>query len=298
MLKAAARLVLVLLMTVAFDAMPAVPVVADDGCQVYWFEDPVTHRLVSGVQCPGTPSKTPSPQSAVGGTAGCTNPFTGNSIPCTLHGAPWVAAWKCYVESLPNQPVDAAHAGMTAYECRWAASGSPMLGITPIYWARSTPAPVDPAVLAQEAVASMQLRAIRIGMVPDESPGSMGIVGVPAWLWVDAPDAQTFGPATSSASAGGVTVTARARVSKVVWSMGDGKAVTCTSAGTIFRSGDGGKKSPDCGYTYSKQGTYTIRATSTWAITWTATTGVTGTMALSFTSTRLLVVGEIQVLTR
>jgi hypothetical protein len=134
-------------------------------------------------------------------------------------------------------------------------------------------------------------------MVPDESPGSMGIVGVPAWLWVDAPDAQTFGPAMSSASAGGVTVSAKARVSKVVWSMGDGKAVTCASAGTAFRTGDSGKRSPDCGYTYTRQGTYTIRATSSWAITWTATTGVTGSMALSFTSTRVLVVGEIQVVT-
>jgi hypothetical protein len=173
-----------------------------------------------------------------------------------------------------------------------------MRGVTPIYWAASTPAPVDPLVLAQEAVAAMQLRAIRIGMVPEDVPGSMGIVGVPAWLWVDGPDAQTFGPASSSASAGGVTVTATAKVSRVVWSMGDGKAVACVTAGTVFRSGDGGKQSPDCGYTYSKQGTYTIRATSTWAITWTATTGVSGTMSLSFTSTRVLVVGEIQVVTR
>jgi len=70
------------------------------------------------------------------------------------------------------------------------------------------------------------------------------------------------------------------------------------SVGTVFKAGDGGKRSPDCGYTYSKQGTYTIRATSTWAITWTATTGVSGTMSLSFTSTRTLVVGEIQVVTR
>lgn len=298
MLRAAARLAMVLVLAGVFAAVRVIPVSAEDGCQVYWYEDPVTHRLVSGVKCPGTPSKTPSPPSAVGGTGACTNPFTGDAIPCTINGAPWVAAWKCYAQSLPNQPVDAAHVGMTAYECRWAASGASMMGITPIYWARSTPAPVDPATLAQEAVASMQLEAIRIGMVPDQSPGSMGIVGVPVWLWVDLPDPQTFGPATSSASAGGVTVTATARVSKVVWAMGDGKAVTCTTAGSVFRSGDGGKRSPDCGYSYTKQGTYTIRATSTWAITWTATTGVAGTLALSFTSTRVLVVGEIQVVTR
>jgi hypothetical protein len=155
----------------------------------------VTYRLVSGVKCPGTPSSSATPSSSRPIT-GCINPFTGESIPCTLNGASWVAAWECYAQSLPSQPVDPAHTGMTAYECRWAASGSSMRGITPIYWARSTPAPVDPAVLAEEAAASMQLRGIRIGMVPEDVPGSMGIVGVPAWLWVDGPDAQTFGPAT------------------------------------------------------------------------------------------------------
>jgi len=297
MLKRWMSALVLVLFAGGFSVLWVMPAHADNGCQVYWYQDPVTSRLVSGVKCPGTPSSSAAPSTSRT-TTGCINPFTGASIPCTLNGAPWVAAWECYAQSLPSQPVDPAHAGMTAYECRWAASGSSMMGITPIYWARSTPAPVDPAVLAQEAVASMQLRAIRIGMVPEEAPGSMGIVGVPAWLWVDGPDAQTFGPASSSASAGGVTVSARAKVSKLVWNMGDGGAVTCVSAGTVFKAGDGGKRSPDCGYTYSKQGTYTIRATSTWAITWTATTGVSGTMSLSFTSTRTLVVGEIQVVTR
>lgn len=148
MLRNAVRLVLILVLLGVFAAVRVVQATADDACQVYWYEDPVTHQLVSGVKCPGTPSKTPSPPSAVGGTGACTNPFTGDAIPCSLNGASWVAAWKCYAQSLPNQPVDAAHAGMTAYECRFAASGAPMMGITPIYWARSTPAPVDPAMLA------------------------------------------------------------------------------------------------------------------------------------------------------
>jgi hypothetical protein len=297
MLSRVAVVVAILLVASGFVVLPLAPAVADGGCEVYWHQDPITHELVSGVKCPGTPASSASP-SAAQTTTGCINPFTGGAIPCVLNGAPWVADWECYAGSLPNQPVDAAHAGMTAYECRWAASGSPMRGITPIYWARAVPAPVDPAVLAQEAVASMQLRAIRIGMVPEDVPGSMGIVGMPTWLWVDAPDAQTFGPAASSASAGGVTVTARAKVSKILWNMGDGGAVTCRTAGSVFKAGDGGRSSPDCGYTYRQQGTYTIRATSTWAISWTATTGVTGTLSLSFTSTRTLVVGEIQVVSR
>lgn len=297
MLKRLRSLVVVLLVSSALAVLHVAPAGADGGCQVYWHEDPITHLIISGVQCPGTPALSASPSSAPP-TTGCVNPFTGGSIPCTLDGAFWAAAWECYAQSLPNQPVDASHVGMTAYECRFAASGSTMRGVTPIYWARSAPAPVDPGALAQEAVTSMRLQAIRIGMVPEDVPGSMGIVGVPAWLWVAAPDAQTYGPATSSASAGGVTVTARAKVSNVVWNMGDGGAVTCVTAGSVFKAGDGGTSSPDCGYTYRLQGTYTIRATSTWAITWSATTGVSGSMSLSFTATRTLMVGEIQVVTR
>ena len=267
-----------------------------EACKVVTKWDEATKTWISAVECPGTPGGSATPTSPTSGSA-CLDDFL-KPIPCILNGAAWAPAWGCYAGASGQVP-DAAHQGMTAYQCKFNVAGGALAsGLVPIYWLASAPAIVDPAVLASQALAAMRLGPIRIGMVPDESPGSMGIVGVPVWLWVDAPDARTFGPATSSASAGGVTVTATARVSKVVWSMGDGKAVTCTSAGSVFRSGDGGKRSPDCGYTYTKQGTYTIRATSMWAITWSATTGVTGSMALSFTSTRVLVVGEIQVVTR
>jgi hypothetical protein len=200
MLKGLLAVLVLLISATGISVTGAASANADSGCQVYWYADAATNTLVSGVKCSGTtPSSSPPSRQQ---TTGCINPFTGQTIPCTLNGAAWVAAWECYAQSLPNQPADPGHVGMTAYECRWAASGSTMRGVTPIYWARSTPAPVDPLVLAQEAVASMQLHAIRIGMVPEDVPGSMGIVGVPAWLWVDAPDAPTFGPATSSASAG------------------------------------------------------------------------------------------------
>ena len=56
------------------------------------------------------------------------------------------------------------------------------------FWSASMPAgpaaPVDPAVVAQTIVSQMELRAFDIGMVPEDRPGSMGIVGLPMWLWV------------------------------------------------------------------------------------------------------------------
>ncbi len=149
--------------------------------------------------------------------------------------------------------------------------------------------------MAQTIVTQMNLRAFSIGMVPEEGPDIMGVVGVPAWLWVADPGEQTFGPMVRSASTGGTSVTATAKVDKIVWEMGDGGAVTCTTAGTPFTDGHGGQKSPDCGYTYSTQGVYTIRATSYWNVAWTSNSGVTGNIPLSFTSSRTLTVGELQV---
>ncbi|MGI5380704.1 ATP/GTP-binding protein [Streptomyces sp. CA-251387] len=137
--------------------------------------------------------------------------------------------------------------------------------------AGQNPAPqVDPQELAQQAVDSMTL------LGPDiASPKAAGkyTVGVPMWMWVNQ-SATTFGPNTASASAGGVTVTATAKVSKIVWQMGDGTSVTCNGPGTKYQASQGMAKSPTCGHVYSKTsagaqgGKYQVTATSTWTIDW------------------------------
>ncbi|MFC7512143.1 ATP/GTP-binding protein [Streptomyces thermocarboxydus] len=107
---------------------------------------------------------------------------------------------------------------------------------------------VDPAVLAQRAVDSMTL------LGPDiASPRVAGkyTVGVPMWMWVNR-SATTYGPNTASASAGGITVTATAKVSKIVWKMGDGASVTCNGPGTPYTSSQGMAESPTCGHVYSR----------------------------------------------
>ena len=89
-------------------------------------------------------------------------------------------------------------------------------------WMESAAPAPDPEVLAQEAIAQMNLSAIRIGTYPTSStisPDSMGFVGYPVWMWAQDPDEHTWGPITGSASAGGHTVTATARVSHVAWHM-------------------------------------------------------------------------------
>lgn len=163
-------------------------------------------------------------------------------------------------------------------------------------WARSSgtgdaPGTVSPAVIAQSALAQLNLRGIEIGMVPDDCRGCRGAVGLPIWLWVDRPSRTTWGPA--SITAGGISLTAE--VQKVVWSFGNGDSVSCAK-GTVYRNSNGVEDSPTCGYRYPKQGTYTVTATSYWTAQWSGY-GQSGTINLTLESTRDNVrIGEIQVL--
>ena len=167
----------------------------------------------------------------------------------------------------------------------WAGSGDPE-------------AAPDPRVLALQAVEYMDLSAVRIGSFPwtvEKSAQSMGVVGWNVWLWVDGASASTFGPITRSASAGGYTVTATGRVSRVVWDMGNGDQVTC-GRGTPYPrySADRDPKSPDCGYVYMRDGDYTVSATSYWEVSWSGI-GQSGVIPMQLTSTGRVTIAEIQV---
>ncbi|MFE5923608.1 ATP/GTP-binding protein [Streptomyces sp. NPDC056468] len=170
--------------------------------------------------------------------------------------------------------------------------------IARLVWLAERPAQetVDPAVLAERAVDSMTL------LGPDvASPRTAGkyTVGVPMWMWVDQ-GATTYGPNTASASAGGITVTATAKVSKIVWSMGDGVRVTCNGPGTPYQASEGMAESPTCGHLYSKasagvrDGKFPVTATSTWTIDWQG--GGQGGQLTEIRQTNVQVaVGELQV---
>ncbi|WP_436800935.1 ATP/GTP-binding protein [Streptomyces avermitilis] len=159
------------------------------------------------------------------------------------------------------------------------------------------PAPhVDPRELAQRAVDSMTL------LGPDiASPKAAGkyTVGVPMWMWVNQ-SATTFGPNTASASAGGITVTATAKVSEIVWQMGDGASVTCNGPGTPYQASEGMAQSPTCGHMYSKtsavarSGKYPVTATSTWTIDWQGG-GAAGQLTEIRQTNVQVAIGELQV---
>ncbi len=173
------------------------------------------------------------------------------------------------------------------------------MGPPETFWSAAPPvATVDPAQLAQQALDKMTL------LGPDiVSPDPVGkyIVGLPIWMWATKSQT-TYGPNTASASAGGVTVTATATVSKIVWKMGDGSAVTCNGPGTPYSASYGKQESPTCGHTYSltsasqDDGKYTVTATSTWSVDWQVDGGdETGQLTAIRQSQERVAIGELQV---
>jgi len=182
----------------------------------------------------------------------------------------------------------------------------PLVSLTLLIWQAAPPpaaanAPT-PGEVAQLAVERMGLHAIDIGIAPEPGPDSVGLVGMPVWMWVAHRGPHTFGPVTATASAGGVTVTATARVEQVIWDMGDGTEDVCTTAGTPYRPGFGLMDSPDCGHRYQRTSAgqpgdrYTVTARSDWVVVWEGA-GQRGTIRLAdLESSVQIAVGEAQVL--
>lgn len=216
----------------------------------------------------------------------------------TVDGQQCVPAGLSKPQPPKSEPVWGGHTDGAIYDCVVAprGGGMAMAGLTLKFWAKAAPkvTPPDPATLARQAVSAMRLGAVGVGIVPEPRPGSVGLVGMPNWMWVDQPSARTWGPITGSASAGGFTVTATGKVANVTWDMGDGQVISC-GLGTAYADAYGKSTSPTCGHVYTGQGTYTVQATSHWVITWSGI-GQAGTIPLELTRAATMQIGEAQVL--
>lgn len=215
----------------------------------------------------------------------------GEEIDCTSSFGVWSQADECWVQRMSPQPDadDPLWAGRTEGAIYWcqppSVGGS--IGGGHAFWAPSAgaagaPVLVDPVTLAEEAIDSMNLRAVDIGITPPEGAGSYTLLGIPTWMWVEDPTPRTWGPIRRSASAGAVTVSADAKVRRVVWDMGDGTVVSC-GKGTPYTAAYDDGLSPTCGHTYQSPGTYQVTATSSWEVDW-AGAGQSGT--ITFTLSR------------
>lgn len=267
--------------------------------------NPKTGQCEITIEVPTTrPVNDSDPASGSGSTGPACVGYAGREVPCThtFYGT-WSNALQCYLRRLDPQPPpsDDIWAGNyprgAVYLC-----GDPGNSANPIIWLPQPPeAAMSPEQAARIVVRRMDLRAADIGIVPEDRPGSIGAVGAPVYMWTDRGPA-TFGPQTLTGSAGGVTITATARVARIVWTMGDGATVTCRTPGTPYEDRYGFTPSPDCGHRYTRTSAgqpgnaYPVTATSFWVVDWTGPGGSAGRITLNLTSRTSIQVGELQAL--
>lgn len=250
---------------------------------------------------PGTDPVSGGGSSGGNGGSGGEGGSDGPKVPTvTVDGQECIPGGPSNPQPKKGNPVWAGNDDGAIYDCytNTAAAGGFVAPITLQFWAAEAPSaappPPDPAVLAAQAVEAMQLRAIDIGIIPIDEPGSVGLVGIPQWMWVEDPGESTTGPITRSASAQGYTVTATATLDHINWDMGNGEVVRCSSIGIPYEDVYAFTESPQCGHPgYVKQGSYGVSATSYWVVEW-AGIGQTGTIPLDFSRDTQIEIGEAQ----
>lgn len=169
-------------------------------------------------------------------------------------------------------------------------------------------AAVDPAALAQLAVARIDLPEPRPSTAPAMSVDTL--VGITTWLWID--PAQ-WRPLQAEAQAGGLRVAATVTPVSVTWDTGEGRGtapVICDGPGTVYRRDVKDElQRTTCGYVYrwasfdhgggdrrdAGDDRYHGSATIRWAVHWTASNGEQNDLAdLSTTTAFDLRVDEVQ----
>lgn len=193
-------------------------------------------------------------------------------------GGTAVAVSAVYSRAMPSEVVPAADpqpgesGAWYVYKCE--AGGVRDAVYRPPIWIPDAPqqdggAPqLTSAQLAPVARNQLRLPSPQI----QANPADEQLVYLPTWLWLDSGD---WGSVSATASVPGVSVTAVARPTSVVWTMGDGSSVTCAGAGTPYGSSRSPTTpSPDCGYTYrtssagQPDSAYAVSATVHWTVTW------------------------------
>ncbi|WP_228066810.1 hypothetical protein [Microbacterium paludicola] len=228
------------------------------------------------------------------------------SISCGDGQSYWSNNRQCYISMAPQPwPPRGGYSDEAGYyQCIKPAQFGP--GVWSYFWSETIPPGLQvytPGMAALKLIETFQLRGIDIGMAPEVNPDwghRRSYVGIPVWLWVENPQPLTWGPYSETATLGGQTITATARVSSAVWNMGDGRTFAC-GAGTAYNEGYGLADSPTCGHRYLQTSEnqpgdrYRVSATTYWVIEWTSLAGVGGTVNLSTTSDTIeLEVNELQ----
>lgn len=269
------------------------------------------------VETPGSPGAGGGPGNSGGGTQSCR--WAGQVVDCTYTMSDGASGWLngtdgCYYFEMSPQPAAGSplwngHSPSdgTVYEtlCYPANAIAPLgIGGVGFVWLASPPpgfgGGVSAVTLAARALNQLPIRGPQIRTAP--TTAGVGLVGLNVWLWT-AVDPSTWGPVSATASVPGLSVTATARASRIVWTMGDGRSVTCANPGTPYAASYGGARSPSCGYVYTTSsraqpgGVFTVTATTTWRVTWVGG-GTSGVLTVNRSSTSTLRINELEAVTQ
>jgi hypothetical protein len=104
-------------------------------------------------------------------------------------------------------------------------------------------------------------RAVSLAPAPDldMAPRRIGLTGLPTYVWDDDPPP----PVVATASAGGITVTAEARVTHYRWDFGDDVDLSTDSGRPWTRERPG-----TIDHTYETKGFYDVAVEAIWAARW------------------------------
>lgn len=221
----------------------------------------------------------------------------GGCNPCPPNGtaAPDPAACAAYSQNLFCSQLNPAGVDPAAWQILLQTQGC----------AGNTYTPVNPAVLAQQALATIRFphpsgdRSPRQTLTYQGHPFSY--VNLWTFFWTDP---GVWHPLSATASVGEVSATVTARPVELVFDPGDGNAaVACAGPGRPWAESDGNSPPSDgaCGYRYTKvtSGPITSTQTIVWQITWVGTGNTSGEIpSLSTSTSGQLQVLQIQVVTR
>jgi hypothetical protein len=250
--------------------------------------------VVTGPPSGGSSSSSPG---GGGGAQVCTLPFNQQVVPCSLPQWGWWDGSDCYLilanpQPPASDPVWQGNAPGTGaiylISCYVLVGGVPQLqkGMGQVWRLTPPGGGITPAQVAQIAIKKLTLYGPTNGIAPPAS--SYALVGMPVWLWTVA-DSTHWGPQPASASAGGITVTATAQATKIVWHMGDGSTKECDNPGTIYDPSKATTVSPTCSYVYSTTSAnapgqkFSLYGVTTWVISWSGG-GASGTLTTTVQS--------------
>ena len=238
-----------------------------------------------------------------------TNPLGEKVVDCSTSNGWWSDELNCRVQLADPQPpktdpVWEENQGGAIYKCTLV-PGSRVTTERQVFpstliWSDKVPegpqAPVDPEQVARNLLARLGIAKPTIGTAPTSA--SMGVVGLPVWVWVEDPTTKKVGPLSDSDSERGVRVALSAKLTSITYDFGakgTRDTIICTAPGVPFERQYADAPPPRaCTYRYLKPGNYRITAIANWEVTWSGGAR-TGTIRTTMTDTAVVTIGENQV---